>query len=253
MLLETQKLTKYFGGLCAVRELDLSINDGEILGIIGPNGAGKTTVFNLISGFHRPSSGQVILKGQDITGKESHLIAGLGIGRAFQFAYLFPDFTVLENIVASFNLHPKSGFWEALFNTSSYRKKEGAILDQAMDIVTLVGLEHVKDVLGKNLPHGYQKLLNIARALAIKPKLLLLDEPIGGMSFDEINFALSVIERIRAQGIAIILVEHNMRVMELCERVIVIQFGGKIAEGSMEEVRKQKEVMKAYFGHRYDT
>jgi branched-chain amino acid transport system ATP-binding protein len=251
MLLETKGLTKFFGGLSAVFELDMAVQEGEIVGLIGPNGAGKTTVFNLITGFLRPSKGKIIFDGKVITGTRPHLIAGMGIGRTFQLAYLFPDFTVLENIVASFHLHPKPGLWEALFNTSSNRKKEAYILSQAGEILRFVGLEEVKDTLGRNLPHGYQKLLTMARALAIKPKLLLLDEPVAGMSLEESNFAMSVIEKIRSQGITILLVEHNMRIMNLCDRVFVINFGNKIAEGSMEEVRQNKDVIQAYFGTEY--
>jgi branched-chain amino acid transport system ATP-binding protein len=251
MLLETKGLSKFFGGLSAVFELDMSVQEGEIVGLIGPNGAGKTTVFNLITGFLRPSKGKIIFDGKVITGMRPHLIAGMGIGRTFQLAYLFPDFTVLENIVASFHLHPKPGLWEALFNTSSNRKKEEYILSQAGEILQFVGLEEVGDTLGRNLPHGYQKLLTMARALAIKPRLLLLDEPVAGMSLGEINFAMSVIEKIRSQGITILLVEHNMKIMNLCDRVIVINFGNKIAEGSMEEVRQNKDVIQAYFGTEY--
>lgn len=248
MFLETRGLTRYFGGLAAVLRLDMSVCEGEIVGLMGPNGAGKTTVFNLITGFLRPSAGSILFEGKDIGGKKPHLIARMGIGRTFQLAYLFPEFTVFENIVSSFNLHPKSGFWEALFKTPSYRRKQRVIFEQAEEILHLVGLDEVRDVLGRNLPHGYQKLLTMARALAIKPKILLLDEPIGGMSFEEVKYAMSVIEKIRSRGITILLVEHNMRIMTLCDRVIVINFGNKIAEGSMEEVRQDKDVMKAYFG-----
>jgi branched-chain amino acid transport system ATP-binding protein len=248
VLLETKRLTKYFGGLAAVSHLDIHINEGEIVGLIGPNGAGKTTVFNLITGFLRPTSGKVLFDGHDITGKKPHLIAETGIGRTFQMASLFPDFTVLENVVASFYLYPKSGFWEALFNTPAYRKNEEYILNQAKEVLRLVGLDKVKDELAKNLPHGHQKVLNVARALAIKPKLLLLDEPIAGMTRDEILFSLGVFEKIRSQGITILLVEHNMEFMSLCDRVVVLNFGQKIAEGSSEEVRQNKDVIQAYFG-----
>jgi len=251
MFLEIEGLTKFFGGLAAVFKLDMYIKEGEIVGLIGPNGAGKTTVFNLITGFLQPSGGKIVFDGRPITGTRPHLVAKMGIGRTFQLAYLFPDFTVLENIVASFHLHPKPGLWEALFNTSSNRKKEEYILSQAREILQFVGLEEVKDTLGRNLPHGYQKLLTMARALAIKPKLLLLDEPVAGMSLEEINFAMSVIKKIRSQGITILLVEHNMKIMNLCDRVIVINFGNKIAEGSMEEVRQNKDVIQAYFGTEY--
>ncbi len=251
MFLETNGLTKNFGGLAAVHELEMSVREGEIVGLIGPNGAGKTTVFNLITGFLRPSAGRIRFDGKDITGRKPHVIARMGIGRTFQLATLFPEFTVFENIVTSFNLYPKSGFWEALFKTPSYRRKEREILKQADEILHFVGLEKVRDVPGRNLPHGHQKLLTVARALAIRPRFLLLDEPIAGMSLEEIHEAISVIEKIRSQGVTLLLVEHNMRIMRLCDRVIVINFGHKIAEGSMAEVRTNEEVMKAYFGRKH--
>jgi branched-chain amino acid transport system ATP-binding protein len=248
MLLETNGLTKYFGGLAAVSHLDIYVNQGEIVGLIGPNGAGKTTAFNLITGVLRPTRGEIIFDGKEITGKKPHLIAKMGIGRTFQLASLFADFTVLENVVASFYLYPKSGFWEAMFNTSTYRKKEGYILNQAREILQLVGLDKVKDELARNLPHGYQKVLGVARALAVKPRLLLLDEPIAGMTREEISFALGAFEKMRLQGMTILLVEHNMEIMSLCDRIIVLNFGHKIAEGLPEEVRQNEDVVQAYFG-----
>ena len=251
MLLETKGLTKYFGGLAAVSHLDIHVNQGEIVGLIGPNGAGKTTVFNLITGVLRPTRGEIIYDNKDITGKKPHVTAKMGIGRTFQIASLFATFTVLENVVASFYLYPKSGFWEAMFNTPGYRKKEEYILNQAMEILQLVGLDGVKDERAKNLPHGYQKVLGVARALAVKPKLLLLDEPIAGMTRDEIDFSLGVFERMRAQGVTILLVEHNMGIISLCDRIIVLNFGQKIAEGSSEEVRQNEDVIQAYFGNEH--
>ena len=248
VLFETRGLTKYFGGLVAVSQLDMHVNQGEIVGLIGPNGAGKTTVFNLITGVLRPSEGKIIYDNKDITGKKPHVTAKMGIGRTFQMASLFADFTVLENLVASFYLYPKSGFWEAMFNTPGYRKKEEYILNQAMEILQLVGLDKVKEELASNLPHGYQKVLGVARALAVKPKLLLLDEPIAGMTHDEIAFSLRAFEKMRSQGITFLLVEHNMEIMSLCDRVIVLNFGNKIAEGLPEEVRQNEDVIQAYFG-----
>ena len=247
-LLETKGLTRYFGGLAAVSHLDIHVNEGEIVGLIGPNGAGKTTVFNLITGVLRPSEGKVIYNNKDITGKKPHVTARLGIGRTFQIASLFADFTVLENVVASFYLYPKSGFWEAMLNTPTYRKKEEYILNQAMEILQLVGLDKVEAELAKNLPHGYQKVLGVARALAVKPKLLLLDEPVAGMTRDEIDFSLGAFEKMRSQGITLLLVEHNMEIMSLCDRVIVLNFGNKIAEGLPEEIRQDEGVIQAYFG-----
>lgn len=248
MMLETKGLTKNFGGLMAVGDLDLMVPPGQITGLMGPNGAGKTTVFNLITGFIKPSRGQVLFEGRDITGMAPHLIAGLGLGRTFQLAYLFPEFTVLENVAASFNLHLTSGFWESLLNTRSYRAKERRIYQEAREIVELTGLGRVRDELGKNLPHGYQKLLTLARALAIRPKLLLLDEPIGGMNPEEIARTAKVIEDIRSRGTSILMVEHNMRVMEMCQQVVVVNFGHKIAQGTLAQVRTEPEVIDAYFG-----
>jgi branched-chain amino acid transport system ATP-binding protein len=248
MLLEINGLTKYFGGLAAVKDFDMYINEGEIVGLIGPNGAGKTTIFNLITGIHKPTGGTVTFKGQDITAKKSHVIAELGIGRTFQLNPLFPDFTVLQNVVASFHLHPRSNLFDIYFNTATYRRNEALIQKQSLDILQLVGLFHVKDELAKNLPHGYQKMLGIARGLATEPTLFLLDEPLGGMNPNEIEFTIDAIKKTRERGVTILLVEHNMRIMDLCERVVVINFGQKIAEGLPQELRENKEVIQAYLG-----
>jgi branched-chain amino acid transport system ATP-binding protein len=248
MLLEINGLTKYFSGLAAVSQLDMYVNKGETVGLIGPNGAGKTTVFNLITGVLPPTKGKVMFDGEDITGRKPHVIAELGIGRTFQLNPLFADFTVLQNVVASFHLHPRSSLIDIYFNTATYRRNEAYILDQSLEILRLVGLDKVKNELAKNLPHGYQKMLGIARALAAKPKLLLLDEPIAGMNPDEIDFTMIAIRKTQQQGMTFVVVEHNMRIMDLCDRVVVINFGHKIAEGLPEEVRRNKEVIQAYFG-----
>lgn len=248
MYLEIKGLTKQFGGLLAVHQFDMQVNKGEIVGLIGPNGAGKTTLFNLITGVLQPTQGRVIFNGKEITGKKSHLIAKQGIGRTFQLNPLFPDFSVLQNVSTSFHLHPKSSLFDAYFNTRTYRRNEARIHEQAMEILKLVGLAKVKDVLAQNLPHGYQKMLGIARALAVKPSLLLLDEPIDGMNPDEIEFTMAGIRKTNQQGTTIVVVEHNMQIMSLCDRVVVIDFGQKIAEGAPEEIRQNKDVIKAYFG-----
>ena len=248
MLLEVRGLTKHFGGLTAVAWLDFHVKEGEIVGLIGPNGAGKTTVFNLITGIIRPTAGQVIFDERDITGMKPHVVARLGIGRTFQLNPLFADFSVLQNVRASFYLHPKSSWRAAFFNTSVYQRNERQITERATGILELLKLDKVKHRLAKNLPHGYQKLLGIARALATKPKLLLLDEPLGGMNSDEIDFAMEVIEKTRQQGVTILLVEHNMQIMGIVDRVVVINFGQKICEGTIEEIRENQEVVEAYFG-----
>jgi branched-chain amino acid transport system ATP-binding protein len=248
MFLEIKGLTKSFGGLTAVNQVDMVVNKGEVVGLIGPNGAGKTTLFNLITGVIKPMKGMVVFDGKDITAKKAHIIAKRGIGRTFQLNPLFGDFSVLQNISTSFYLHPRSSLFDIYFNTKTYRRNEADIREQAMEILRLVGLENVRDELAKNLPHGYQKMLSIARALAVKPKLLLLDEPIDGMNPDEIDFTMAGIRKTNQQGTTILVVEHNMQIMDLCDRVVVINFGQKIAEGAPEEIRKNKEVIEAYFG-----
>jgi branched-chain amino acid transport system ATP-binding protein len=251
MLLELHNVTKKFSGLVAVDDFNMGVDGGELVGLIGPNGAGKSTVFNLITGVLQLTSGKITFNGIDITGKRPHEVAELGIGRTFQLNPLFTDFTVLENVIASFHLRPKSSLPDVFFNTATYRKNEADIKEQSLQILNLLGLDKVKNVLGKHLPHGHRLILGIARALAVKPKLLLLDEPTRGMSLEEIDLALGAIERMCEQGMTIVLVEHNMEVIDFCDRVIVINFGKKIAEGSVDQVRENKEVIKAYLGGTY--
>ena len=253
MLIELKELTKYFGGLAAVNQFDMNVKQGEIVGLIGPNGAGKTTVFNLITGVFPPTRGQVIYGGTDITGKKPHKVAELGIGRTFQLNPLFGGFTVLQNVSASFHLHPRSSLIDIYFNTATYRRNEAYILEQSLEILRLVGLDRVKDELARNLPHGYQKMLGVARALATRPKLLLLDEPLAGMNPEEIEFTLRNIKKTREQGVTILIVEHNMQILELCDRVVVISFGQKICEGLPGDVRENRDVITAYFGGGHDA
>jgi branched-chain amino acid transport system ATP-binding protein len=248
MLLELHKVTKHFRGLVAVDDLDMGVDGGELVGLIGPNGAGKSTIFNLITGVLQLTRGKITFNGIDITGKRPHEVAELGIGRTFQLNPLFSDFTVLENVVASFHLRPKSSLLDTLFNTGTYRRNEASIREQSLEILNLLGLDKVRNELGKHLPHGHRLILGIARALAVKPKLLLLDEPTRGMSLEEIDLALGAIERVCQEGVTIVLVEHNMEVIDFCDRVIVMNFGKKIAEGPVDQVRKNEEVIKAYLG-----
>jgi branched-chain amino acid transport system ATP-binding protein len=253
MILEISGLTKNFGGLAAVSGIDIKVNDGEVLGLIGPNGAGKSTLFNLITGVIPPTRGRVIFKGKDITGKRPHEIAELGIGRTFQLNPLFPNFTVLQNVVSSFQIRPRSSLLDTFFNTPGYRKNEAYILEQSLEILKLVGLHKVRNELARNQPHGYQKMLGVARALAIKPELLMLDEPIAGMNPDEIENTLEAIKRTSQLGVTIMLVEHNMKILEICNRVVVINFGQKIVEGTPQEIKENPEVIKAYLGSGHDT
>lgn len=253
MLLEIRELTKFFGGLAAIYEFDMNVREGEILGLIGPNGAGKSTLFNLITGVLRPTSGKIFFEGRHIGGKKPHEIAELGIGRSFQLNPLFGDFSVLQNVSASFHLHPRSSLLDIYFNTHAYRRNEAYIQEKSLEILHLVGLVNVKDELAKNLSHGHQKMLGVARALAVQPKLLLLDEPIAGMNTEEIQFTLSAITKTREQGVTIVLVEHNMRIMDLCDRVSVISFGKNIAEGTPLDIRNNREVIVAYFGGEHVT
>lgn len=248
-MLEIRGLTKYFGGLSAVNNLNMTVNQGEIVGLIGPNGAGKTTVFNLITGFIRPTKGQIIFEQSDITGQPTHSIADKGIVRTFQLNAFLQDMTVLQNALVSCHLHPKVGVWEAILNIPGYREKEQYACNHAMDILQFLGLDSVKDELAQNLPHGHQRLLGIAMALSANPKLLLLDEPLAGMNAAEVRESLTFVNKIRSAGTTVLLVEHNMRaVMELCDKIVVINFGCKIAEGLPEEIRRNKDVIESYLG-----
>jgi branched-chain amino acid transport system ATP-binding protein len=248
LLLEIEQLTKRFGGLVAVDGFSAGIEQGEIVGLIGPNGSGKTTLFNTITGIYAPDSGRVRFNGREVTGYRPHKIAKLGMGRTFQLSPLFTDFTVLENVSASFHLRPKSRLWEAYFNTRRYRRNEAQIEQEAWQILEWVGLDSHSHELARNLPHAFMKLLGVARALATHPQMLLLDEPLGGMNPEEIKFSMERFGILRDEGITILIVEHNMQILDLCDRVIVISFGQKIFEGSPHEVREDDEVISAYFG-----
>jgi branched-chain amino acid transport system ATP-binding protein len=248
-VLELTSVTKYFGGLAAVNDVDLEINKGEIVGLIGPNGAGKTTLFNLITGVLRVTEGKIRFEDKNITNKKPCSIAEHGIVRTFQETSLFPDFSVMLNIIAACHLNPRIGFWESIFRTAKYPKKEEKIVRRAIEIWQFAGLVEVKDMTAKSLPQGYKRILGIAIALAASPKLLLLDEPLCGMNAEEVVHANALIRKAWESGITILLIEHNMKAtLSLCHRIVALSFGMKIAEGSPAEIRKDREVIQAYLG-----
>lgn len=249
-LLELQKISKYFGGLAAVSGLDMDIEQGKIAGLIGPNGAGKTTVFNMITGINKPSKGKIIFEENDITGLAPHVAAKKGIVRTFQLTTLFTGLTALENVLVGLQLVSRIGLWDALSNSRSNLKKEAELKERAMEILGFMGLANLKNEQAKNIPYGLQRALSISIALASKPKLLLLDEPLQGMNPKEVSQMIDLIRSIRdKENISIIIVEHNMRaVMSLCERITVISFGSKIAEGTPDEIQRNPDVINAYLG-----
>ena len=252
-ILELQRLRRTFGGLVAVDDLDLVVHPAEILGLIGPNGAGKTTVFNLISGLYPSTRGRVFFEGQDITLLKPHRRVQRGLVRTFQMTNLYKEMTVIQNVLlGGYENGQKVSFWGALMNTGRTRAKEGELRARAEEILALLGVADFRDHLAKNLPYGLQKCLGISIALATRPKLLMLDEPMTGMNSEEIKMMMNNIRRLREQGMAILLVEHDMRsVMEVCDRICVLNFGRKIAEGAPLEIRKNPEVIRAYLGTEY--
>jgi branched-chain amino acid transport system ATP-binding protein len=248
-LLEVKGLTKRFGGLTAVNRLDLAVEEKEILGLIGPNGAGKSTVFNLISGVHPPTGGRVWFGPEEITGRPRHVIAGKGIVRTFQATALFHEYSLLENVRIARHLHLRTGLWRALVHSRAYRMEERENTRKAAELLDVVGLASVMEDLAKNLPHGHQRALGVAIAMATEPVLMMLDEPLTGMNRGEASAMMDIIRKIRERGITILLVEHDMRaVMGLCERIVVLNYGNKIAEGSPGEIKGNPAVIEAYLG-----
>jgi len=254
-LLEVRGLTKNFGGLAAVSELDFDVNEGEILGIIGPNGAGKSTVFNMICGSIMPTSGTLTFRDENITRLPPHQIAKRGITRLFQGNVLFPNSTVITNVLIGMHLHTKLSLFGFLFGSPGARRREKVLYSKAMEILQLVGLAGEADKIASSQPHGNQRLICLAIALAAEPKLLLLDEPVTGMNAEEVSAMLDTIRMLRKEkGITSIVVEHNMKaVMGLCDRIVTISYGKKIAEGSPQEISANPAVIEAYLGAEQDA
>ena len=249
-LLEVRSVSVRFGGVVALDDLSFDIAEGEICGLIGPNGAGKTTLFNVITGFLAPTAGRVVFRGRDITALGPNRVAALGIARTFQNIRLFARMTVLDNVKTAQQLHGRAGFWETLLSTPSFRRKERALEDRALAHLDRLGLAAFQDAFATSLPYGFQRKLEIARALATEPAVLLLDEPAAGMNAQETAELTGFIRDIHAQfGLTVVVVEHDMSlIMPLCHRIQVLNYGRVIAEGAPAAVRAHPRVIEAYLG-----
>jgi branched-chain amino acid transport system ATP-binding protein len=247
--LELKKATKHFGKLAALEDIDLHVEKGEILGIVGPNGSGKTTLINIISGYYRPTRGEIFFDGKKISGLRPDQIAARGIIRTFQSNVLYEGATVVESMLISSYLQYRTNHWQSFFETRAWKDENEKVVGRVIELVKLLDLLNDTFLPAEGLSHGYQRMLGIAMAMIANPSVLLLDEPTTGMNHEEAMFVVDKIKKISEQGVTVILIEHNMKVLlDVATRVVVLNFGNKIAEGRPEEVMNQQEVIEAYLG-----
>lgn len=249
-ILSVENITMQFGGVVAVNNLSLHIPEGQIVALIGPNGAGKTTAFNMLTGVYRPTDGGIRLDGQNLIGKKPHEICKMGVARTFQNIRLFPQQSVLDNVMTGLNNQVQYSLAESLLHVGSYHKKEKEMIERSMEILRVFGLEDSAQTLASNLPYGKQRKLEIARALATKPELLLLDEPAAGMNPNETGELMDTIRLVRKEyQVTILLIEHDMKLVQgICEYLYVLNFGRLLAEGTPDKVLNDPAVVKAYLG-----
>jgi len=250
LLLDAQQIRVEFGGLVAVNDVDFTIPVGSIVALIGPNGAGKTTFFNILTGLYKPTAGTVMFDGQAVSGRAPHEIAAMGMARTFQNIRLFGTMTATENVMVAMHPHLRGGLWQTIFGTPGQRREEHGARDTAHELIAFCGVRGNPDEFAKNLSYGDQRRLEVARALALKPKLLLLDEPTAGMNPQESDDFIAFVRRVRdAKNLTVLLIEHDMKVvMGVSERITVLEYGSKIAEGSGEQIRADERVIEAYLG-----